>query len=138
FQFDAVRAVAIEDTVVQVPGVQAVHAYPRTASVVVWYSPGECDSAAVLSAIAHAKRVPADVVPARAPRSAHDRRAGLTQRVIDWSVRTRSGSGDVVSKPRTVDDGCCEHDENGPEPQRFWDVVKLRRAAVSGALLTTS
>lgn len=38
FQFDAGRAVAIEDTVGKVAGVQAVHAYPRTASIVIWYS----------------------------------------------------------------------------------------------------
>lgn len=39
FNVDAVRAVAIEETVSQVTGVHAVHAYPRTASVVIWYSP---------------------------------------------------------------------------------------------------
>lgn len=35
FNVDAVRAVAIEETVSQVTGVHAVHAYPRTASVVI-------------------------------------------------------------------------------------------------------
>lgn len=49
FQFDAGRAVAIEDTVGKVAGVQAVHAYPRTASIVIWYSRAICDTAAILS-----------------------------------------------------------------------------------------
>ncbi|OAT67957.1 copper-transporting ATPase [Mycobacteroides immunogenum] len=35
---DVRRAVAIEDALAQVTGVRAVHAYPRTASVVIWYS----------------------------------------------------------------------------------------------------
>jgi cation-transporting P-type ATPase C len=36
------RAVAVEDAIAEVPGVRAVHAYPRTGSVVVWFrrSPG--------------------------------------------------------------------------------------------------
>ena len=38
FRSDSIRAVAIEDAVEKVAGVRAVHAYPRTASVVVWYS----------------------------------------------------------------------------------------------------
>lgn len=66
FRFDAVRAVAIEDTVGKVTGVHAVHAYPRTASVVIWYSPEHCDTSAVLSAIADAQHIPAELVPARA------------------------------------------------------------------------
>lgn len=59
FQFDAGRAVAIEDTVGKVAGVQAVHAYPRTASIVIWYSRAICDTAAILSAIIDAETVPA-------------------------------------------------------------------------------
>src|SRR5690348_4176571 len=47
FRGDTRRAVAIEDAVEQVPGVRAVHAYPRTASIVVWYSPKRCDKASV-------------------------------------------------------------------------------------------
>lgn len=70
FNVDAVRAVAIEETVSQVTGVHAVHAYPRTASVVIWYSPELGDTAAVLSAITKAQHVPAELVPARAPHSA--------------------------------------------------------------------
>jgi cation-transporting ATPase G len=54
FCFDVVQAVAIEDTAGNVTGVHAVHAYPRTASVVIWYSPERCDTATVLAAIAEA------------------------------------------------------------------------------------
>ncbi|MXI81836.1 hypothetical protein GR254_22225 [Mycobacterium tuberculosis] len=57
FNVDAVRAVAIEETVSQVTGVHAVHAYPRTASVVIWYSPELGDTAAVLSAITTAQQL---------------------------------------------------------------------------------
>ncbi|MEE6164110.1 cation-translocating P-type ATPase [Mycolicibacterium sp. 120322] len=66
---DAVLAVAVEDSVDQVPGVRAVHAYPRTASVVVWYSPKRCDREAVITAIATAAATARNLVPARAPRS---------------------------------------------------------------------
>ncbi|MBX9639515.1 MAG: copper-translocating P-type ATPase [Mycobacteriaceae bacterium] len=81
FEFDAVRAVAIEETVAKVPGVQAVHAYPRTASVVIWYSPQQFDTAAVLSAIADAKHIPAELVPPRAPHSADVPRIGVVRRI---------------------------------------------------------
>lgn len=67
---DPVRAVAVEERVDTVPGVRAVHAYPRTASVVVWYSPHRCHTADLLSAITAAQDVPANLVPARTPRSA--------------------------------------------------------------------
>jgi cation-transporting ATPase V len=63
FCFDAVRAVAIEDTAEDVTG---VNAYPRMASVVIWYSPERCDTAAVPSAIGEAEHTPAELVPARA------------------------------------------------------------------------
>ncbi|WP_422744396.1 heavy metal translocating P-type ATPase [Mycobacterium sp. WMMD1722] len=67
---DSPRAVAIEDAVEQVPGVRAVHAYPRTASVVVWYSPKRCEPSAVREAIEGAATVSRDLLPARLPRSA--------------------------------------------------------------------
>ncbi len=77
FRNDPLRAVAIEDAVEQVPGVRGVHAYPRTASVVVWYSPKRCDRAAVTQAIESAASVPRDLVPARLPRSADVANADL-------------------------------------------------------------
>lgn len=70
FRNDSPRAVAIEDAVEQVPGVRAVHAYPRTASIVVWYSPKRCDKDAVFAAIDAAAHVARDLVPVRLPRSA--------------------------------------------------------------------
>ena len=70
FRDDVRRAVAIEDAVEQVAGVRAVHAYPRTASVVIWYSPKRCERAAVLAAIESAAGVARELVPTRAPRSA--------------------------------------------------------------------
>jgi len=93
FRVDVVRAVAIEEMVSQVPGVQAVQAYPRTASVVIWYLPGQCDTAAVLSAIAEAEHIPAESVPARAPHSADYPRTGLVRRLA-------SGIGLALFGPR--------------------------------------
>ncbi|MCH9733158.1 MAG: copper-transporting ATPase, partial [Actinomycetia bacterium] len=77
FRNDPLRAVAIEDAVEQVPGVRGVHAYPRTASVVVWYSPKRCDHAAVIEAIESAAGVRRDLVPDRPPRSADIANADL-------------------------------------------------------------
>lgn len=140
FRFDTVRAVAIEDAVGMVTGVEAVRAYPRTASVVIWYTPERCDTASVLSAIADAEHIPVASVPPRTPHSADGRKPGVVQRVIDWSTRVRSGSCDVEQRRPwgTVSDGCCEHDDSEDAPERLWQVVKLRRAALSGVLLTGS
>ena len=67
------RAVAVEDAVAKCNGVRVVHAYPRTGSVVVWYSPKRCDRTAVLAAIDGAAHVAADLIPARAPHSSEIR-----------------------------------------------------------------
>lgn len=67
---DPVRAVAIEDAVDDVTGVRTVHAYPRTGSVVVWYSPSRCDTTHVLAAINDALITERTLVPVRTPRSA--------------------------------------------------------------------
>lgn len=79
---DAVRAVAVEDSVDQVPGVRAVHAYPRTASVVVWYSAKRCDRHAVMAAITAAAATARDLVPARAPRSADIHNADIVRMAV--------------------------------------------------------
>jgi cation-transporting P-type ATPase C len=79
---DPVRAVAVEDAVEQVPGVRAVHAYPRTASVVVWYSPRRCDRDAVLVSVSAAAEVARELVPVRAPRSADVRNADVLRMAI--------------------------------------------------------
>lgn len=73
---DTVRAVAIEDAVDLVGGVRMTHAYPRTGSVVVWYSPARCDTAAVLAAIADARHA-TPVSSALVPRSADVSNADL-------------------------------------------------------------
>jgi manganese/zinc-transporting P-type ATPase C len=82
FRSDPIRAVAIEDAVEKVQGVRAVHAYPRTASIVVWYSPRRCDKAAVMSAIEAARDVRKELVPARAPRSADVRNADVIRMAV--------------------------------------------------------
>ncbi|HEX7321539.1 MAG TPA: heavy metal translocating P-type ATPase [Mycobacterium sp.] len=139
FQFDAVRAVAIEDTVAKVTGVDAVHAYPRTASVVIWFSPERCDTAAIVSAIAAAEHIPAESVPTQAPRSDDGRNPGPLQRILDWSERTRSGepANGALQRPRDRSDGCCDQ-ASQPGSERLWGVVKLRRAAFSGVMLGAS
>ncbi len=109
FRVDAVRAVAIEDTVAKVPGVQAVEAYPRTASVVIWYSPKLCDTAAMLSAIADAQDIPAESVPARAPHSAHVRKTGVVRKIAGGiAVALLGMRRQVTDAPPDVEDriGC--------------------------------
>jgi cation-transporting P-type ATPase C len=59
-----------------------VHAYPRTGSVVVWYSPRRCDTSAVLDAIGGAAHVAADLIPARAPHSSEIRNTDVLRMVI--------------------------------------------------------
>lgn len=64
------RAVAVEDAVDKVAGVRAVHAFPRTGSVVVWFSPQRIDRAELMTAVESGERTPARAVAARTPRSA--------------------------------------------------------------------
>ncbi|EUA19421.1 putative metal cation-transporting P-type ATPase C ctpC [Mycobacterium xenopi 3993] len=63
-------------------GVRVVHAYPRTGSVVVWYSPKRCDRSAVLAAIKEAAHTAAELIPARAPHSSEIRNADVLRMVI--------------------------------------------------------
>ncbi|OBG56019.1 MULTISPECIES: manganese-exporting P-type ATPase CtpC [unclassified Mycobacterium] len=79
---DSRRAVAVEEAVAKEDGVRVVHAYPRTGSVVVWYSPRRCDRAAVLAAIASAAHVAAELIPARAPHSSEIRNTDVLRMVI--------------------------------------------------------
>ena len=76
------RAVAVEEAVAKCNGVRVAHAYPRTGSVVVWYSPRRCDRAAVLAAIDGAAHVAADLIPARAPHSSEIRNTDVLRMVI--------------------------------------------------------
>jgi manganese-transporting P-type ATPase C len=79
---DSRRAVAVEEAVAKEQGVRAVHAYPRTGSVVVWYSPRRADRAALLDAIAGAAHVAAELIPARAPHSSEIRNTDVLRMVI--------------------------------------------------------
>lgn len=76
------RAVAVEEAVAKQSGVRAVHAYPRTGSVVVWYSPRRCDRTLALKAISEAAHVAAELIPARAPHSSEIRNADVLRMVI--------------------------------------------------------
>jgi manganese/zinc-transporting P-type ATPase C len=76
------RAVAVEEAVDRQNGVRAVHAYPHTGSVVVWYSPKRCDRPNVLAAITSAEHVAAELIPARTPRSSDVRNTEVLRMVI--------------------------------------------------------
>lgn len=79
---DSRRAVAVEEAVAKCEGVRVVHAYPRTGSVVVWYSPRRCDRSSVLAAIGDAAHVAAELIRARAPHSTEIRNADVLRMVI--------------------------------------------------------
>ncbi|MGW0035273.1 heavy metal translocating P-type ATPase [Gordonia sp. NPDC003376] len=87
-RFDADRrAVAIEESVAHVAGVRAVHAYPRTASVIVWLR-ADTDRAAIDQAIGAATVVDRAGLPDRAPHSADVTNADL--------IRMGIGAGALV------------------------------------------
>lgn len=79
---DSRRAVAAEEAAGRVNGVRTVHAYPRTGSVVVWYSPKRSDTTEILAAIASAATVAAELIPARTPRSADVSNTDVLRMVI--------------------------------------------------------
>lgn len=79
---DSRRAVAAEEAAGRVNGVRTVHGYPRTGSVVVWYSPKRTDTTEILAAIASAAAVAAELIPARTPRSADVRNTDVLRMVI--------------------------------------------------------
>jgi cation-transporting P-type ATPase C len=86
------RAVAVEDAVGQVSGVRAVHAYPRTGSIVVWYVPGRTDLAHVLRAASTAQTGPDRDPRGRAPRSADVDNADLVRMVVGGAALVLLGS----------------------------------------------
>ncbi|OBJ83204.1 copper-translocating P-type ATPase [Mycobacterium gordonae] len=106
FDFNEVRAVAIEDAVAKVAGVQAARAYPRSASVVIWYSPDDCDTAAVLSAIVEAQQIPAESVPARAPHSANSGDPGVVQKIAGGIFRLLGLSTGPAAEEALGEGGC--------------------------------
>ncbi len=95
---DARRAVAVEDAVDKHNGVRAVHAYPHTGSVVVWYSPKRCDRSAVLAAIDTAKHIAAELIPARTPRSSDVRNTEVLRMVIGGAALALLGVRRYVFK----------------------------------------
>ncbi len=96
FEMDSVRAVAIEDTVARVAGVRAVQAYPRSGSVVIWYFPEDCDTAAVVSAIAEARHIRAELVPTRAPYSVSVGETPVVARITGGILRLLGLSPDIA------------------------------------------
>ncbi len=92
------RAVAVEEAVDRQNGVRAVHAYPHTGSVVVWYSPRRCDREAVLAAITSAEHVAAELIPARTPRSADVRNTEVLRMVIGGTALALLGVRRYVFK----------------------------------------
>lgn len=139
FEVDTIRAVAIEEAVAAVPGVQAVQAYPRTASVVIWYSPEQCDRAAVLSAIGDAEHIPAESVPARAPHSAGIPKTGVVRRIASGiglalfglGHRASTGSADAANcggcGSTPAPSGALSADEQSRRERRTW----LRRVLLA-------
>src|SRR5579875_3561919 len=75
------RAVAVEDAVGRLPQVRAVHAYPRTGSVVVWLA-AHCPRDTVLDAVGTAAELPADAPPPRTPWSADVSGADLARMAV--------------------------------------------------------
>jgi manganese/zinc-transporting P-type ATPase C len=92
------RAVAVEEAVDRQHGVRAVHAYPHTGSVVVWYSPRRCDREAVLAAITSAEHIAAELIPARTPRSSDVRNTEVLRMVIGGTALALLGVRRYVFK----------------------------------------
>lgn len=97
---NAARADVIEETVARVTGVRAVRAYPRTASVVVWYQPADCDTAEVLSAIAGIEDVPATSAGTRiSPSPVSPDRSGALSKMVGGLLQKLLDPPRDVSEP---------------------------------------
>ncbi len=104
FRHDAERAAAIEEMVVEVVGVRAVRAYPRTASVVVWYAPEACDTAEILSAIARTEHIDATSAGERQFRHPDARsRTSVVSKIVGGLVRSLSNPrADALDTPPEI------------------------------------
>ncbi|GAA4389956.1 cation-translocating P-type ATPase [Tsukamurella soli] len=91
------RAVAVEDALERVTGVRVAHAYPRTASVVVWVT-DRCSRAEVLTAIRSASACPADARPERAPHSADVSNGDLARMAVGGTVLVLLGVRRYVAR----------------------------------------
>nr|WP_083826672.1 cation-translocating P-type ATPase [Hoyosella subflava] len=76
------RAVAVENAVEVVHGVRAVHVYPRTSSLVVWYSANRVDAETILHAVSETSDVERHAAPPRAPYSAEVSTGDLTRMAL--------------------------------------------------------
>ncbi|AWV47555.1 cation transport ATPase [Mycobacterium leprae Kyoto-2] len=85
------RAVTVEEAIAKCNGVRVVHAYPRTGSVVVWYSPRCCDRQSILAAISGAAHVAAELIPTRAPHSSDIRNIEVLRMAIGAAALTLLG-----------------------------------------------
>ncbi|AQT78911.1 copper-translocating P-type ATPase [Mycolicibacterium litorale] len=79
---DSRRAVDIEDALAAMVGVRAVHAYPRTGSVVVWYTPTRCDTEALIGTIGAVIDAPGRSAAPAVPRSAEVANADVVRMMI--------------------------------------------------------
>ena len=91
FRIDGGRAVAIEEAVGKLTGVHAVRVYPRTASVVIRYSPRCLRHRCRLVGDQRCRAHPAASVPARAPYSADTGDGGMVDKVTGGTGRTLLG-----------------------------------------------
>ncbi|ACV80150.1 heavy metal translocating P-type ATPase [Nakamurella multipartita DSM 44233] len=87
----AARAVAIEDAVDGVAGVLAVHAFPRTGSVVVWYRPAALDHHRVRHAIDRALSTDWAAPAPRSPRSADVTSGDIVRMVVGGAALVALG-----------------------------------------------
>lgn len=79
---DSRRAVEIENALVVLPGVRAAHAYPRTGSVVVWFTPARCGVEALIGAIGTVIDAPDPSTAPAVPRSAEVANADVVRMAI--------------------------------------------------------
>ncbi|MFA4082481.1 heavy metal translocating P-type ATPase [Mycobacteroides salmoniphilum] len=82
FHGDVRRAVLIEDTLQHVQGVRAVHAYPRTAAVVVWYSKASGSADDIIAALASSLNAPLPESLTREPHSSDVRNGDVLRMAV--------------------------------------------------------
>ncbi|WP_018178053.1 heavy metal translocating P-type ATPase [Jongsikchunia kroppenstedtii] len=92
------RAVVIEDAVKTLPGVRAVHAYPRSASVVVWYSARRTEADAIVAEIERSASTTPLSGPARQPYSADVANAAILRMVVGGGALVLLGARRYVAR----------------------------------------
>lgn len=141
-RLDQARARRVQDIVGRLTGVRDVQMYPKTASMVIWYSSACCTSAAILSAIEDQEHLSIMSAPSRVRQSADDSEPGALQHLIGWTARVLAGHRDDSSPaaPTALSSIAAQRDaeDSTGGPQPLWKNVKLQRAACSATLLTAS